>query len=228
MIGTPEERISARALAAGLAVCGVATFALLLSHPGAGAQPFAELLKGEARDQLAAGIVHGGFIVTLGALLVCFVFLCRYLGQDRLPVVLGFVAFCVGSGALMASMLVDGFVTPAIAVRFANATVAADLAAARTLLVMCGTLIRFLMPMGIIFQGIAMLGISWVFVGRGGFARGAGIYGLPVGIIVCGMLFVVPPRMSEHALLLAIVLQAVWYFAVSVAVFGTRRVIVTV
>lgn len=227
MIGTPEERISARALAAGLAVCGVATVALLVSHPGAGAQSFAELLKQEARDQLMAGLIHGGFIVTLGALLVCFVFLCRYLGQDRLAIVLGFVAFCVSCGALMVSMLLDGFVTPAIAVRFAT-TVPADLASARTLLVMCGTLIRFLMSMGIIFQGIAMLGISWVLAGRGGFARGAGIYGLLVGMILCGILFVVPPSRWEHALLSAILLQAVWYFAVSVAVLGTRRAIVTV
>jgi hypothetical protein len=225
---TPEERISARALAAGLAIGGVATLALLVSHPGAGAHPFAELLKEEARNQLAVGVIHGGFIVTLGALLVCFVFLCRYLGPDRLPVVLGFVAFCVAGGALMISMLVDGFVTPAIAVRFADTTVHADLASARTLLVMCGTLIRFLMSMGIIFQGIAMLGISWVLVGRGGVARGAGIYGLLVGMILCGILFVVPRSMWEHALLSAILLQAVWYFAVSVAVFETRRVGVTV
>jgi hypothetical protein len=227
MIGTPEERICARALAAGLALCGVATIALLASHPGAGAQSFAELLKGEARDQLAAGVIHGGFIVTLGALLVCFVFLCRYLGQERLPVVLGFVAFCVASGALMFSMLVDGFVTPAIAVRFTT-TVPADLASARTLLVMCGTLIRFLMCMGIIFQGIAMLGISWVLVGRGGFARGAGIYGLLVGMTLCSVLFVVPRSRLEHVLLGAILLQAVWYLAVSVAVVGIRRTIVTV
>jgi hypothetical protein len=182
------------------------------------------LLQAQARDQLIAALVHGGFIVTLGALLVCFVFLYRFLGTDRIPVVLGFVAFCVGSGALMASMLVDGFVTPAIAVRFAQTLAPADLGSARTLLVICGTLIRFLMPMGIIFQGIAMLGFSAALLGRGGLARAAGIYGLLVGTILCGGLWVVPPSMAEHALLTAILLQATWYFALSVVVFGTRRV----
>jgi hypothetical protein len=224
MIGLPEQRIPMRTLAAGLALCSMATFALLLSHPGGGARTFTELLQAEARDQLTAAMVHGGFMVTLGALLVCFVFLCRYLGAGRIPVVLGFVAFCVGSGVLMASMLVDGFVTPAIAVRFSGLTAPADVASAQTLIVMCSTLIRFLMPTGIIFQGIAMLGFSWTLLGRGGLARAAGIYGLVAGVILCGALPVVPLRMSAHALLIAILLQAAWYFMLSLVVFGTRRV----
>lgn len=218
MSQTVEEGNRPRALAAALAACGLASLGLLANHPGAGAKTFSDVLHGEARDQLIAGIVHGGFIATLSALLICFVYLSRYLGRDRVPVVVGFVAFCIGTGAMMASMIVDGFVVPAIAVRFADLSAPDNLAAARTLFAMCGTLIRFLMPMGMALQGIAMLGISLALVGRRGMARAAAIYGICVGLLLSGTLLVAPTTMLEHLLLLGIVLEAIWYFAIAAAI----------
>jgi hypothetical protein len=223
MMGNFMERNHTRALAAALALCALATLTLLANHPGGGAHTFPELLRAEAHDKFVAGIVHGGFIATLSALIVCFVFLSRYLGQDRFPVVLGFVAFCVGSGAMMASMIVDGFVVPAVAVRFADVTEPASLAAARTIFVICGTLVRFLMPMGIIFQGIATLGVSSALLHCRGVGRAAGVYGILVGTLLCGSLFVVPSMMSEHVLLIGIVLQAFWYLTISAALFRMPR-----
>ena len=218
-----REPAHARTLAAALAICGLATLTLLANHPGGGAQSFAEVLKAEARDQAIAGIVHGGFIGTLAALIVCFVLLCRYLGQYRLPVVIGFVAFCIGSGAMMASLIVDGFVVPAVAVRFSAVGASDNLASARTILVLCGTLIRFLMPMAMAFQGIALVGISSCLLRRRGAARAAGIYGLLVGILLSGAVFAAPPGMAEHVLLIGIVLQALWYLAIAAAVFRESR-----
>jgi len=216
-----EEPNRPRALAAALAACGFATLVLLAKHPFGGAKTFAEVLQGEARDQVVAGIVHGGFIATLSVLLVCFVYLSRYLGQDRVPVVVGFVAFCIATGATMASMIVDGFVVPAIAVRFLDVSAPDNLAAARTLFSMCGTLIRFLMPMAMVFQGIAVLGMSLALVGQRGMARGAAIYGICAGLMLCGAMLLAPATMLEHLLLLGIVLEAFWYFAIAAAIILT-------
>jgi hypothetical protein len=216
MVESPQERVPARALGVGLGACGVATLTLLVNHPSENARSFTDFLHAEARDQVAAGIVHGGFIVTLAGLLVCFVFVCRYLGRDRIQTVLGIVAFSVGSGALMASMLVDGLVSPAIAVKFAGP---ADVESARTLMAMCGALVRFLMPMGIVFQGIAIVSFSGALLGRGGLDRGTGAYGLVVGVILLSVFFVVPPAMAGHGVLIAILLQSVWYFTLGVAIY---------
>ena len=206
------------------AICAIATLGLLANHPGGGALTFADMLKGEARDQFMDGIVHGGFIMTLSTLIVCFVYLARHLGNSRLPVVIGFVAFCIGAGAIMASMIVDGFATPAVAARFANDTSPDKLAMARSILIVFATLIRFLMPMGLLFQAIAILGWSTEIVRRPGFGRVSGGLGIIVGALVIAGLAAVPAGMIDHVLLVAIVLQGVWYLSVTLYLFTTKEV----
>ena len=232
----------ARWLAAGFAVCAVATGTLLVSHiAGAGAgggRSFAEMLKAEAANQLSDAFIHGGFIVTLCALMVCFTIWSRMLGPGRVPVIVGMVTFCVGCGGLIASMLVDGFVSPAIAARFADAVVvtagtgaggaATDGAAtmggvamARVLLIFCGTLIRFLMPLGLSVQAVAMVSWSSVLMAGGSVARVVGSFGAicAVGTLVVLLAF---PHLSMHLLPGAILGQVIWYLGVAVVLWRQR------
>jgi hypothetical protein len=206
-------------LAGAFAFCSLATLTLLANHPAAGAHTIADLIKAEARDQLSDAVVHGGFILTLSVLIVCFVILSRALGMARVAVVAGLVAFCVGCGALMSSMIVDGFVIPAIAVRFSSMGTADALTRAETLFILCGTLIRFLMPMGLLFQGVAMLSWSAAIVGRRGW-RLAGVFGLVGGVLVIGGVLAPLPRLAEHVLLGGIVVLAVWYLALASALYA--------
>jgi hypothetical protein len=202
-------------LAGAFAFCSLATLTLLANHPMAGAHTIADLVKAEARNQLADALVHGGFIVTLSVLIVCFVFLSRALGMARVAVVAGLVAFCVGCGALMGSMIMDGFVIPAIAVRLSAMGTAEALTQAETLFILCGTLIRFLMPMGLLFQGVAMLSWSSAIVGTRGWRSAAGVFGLVGGILLVGALLAPLPRLREHVLLGGIVVLAVWHLALA-------------
>jgi acyl-coenzyme A thioesterase PaaI-like protein len=91
---------------------------LLVNYPSGAAGTFADTLRAEASHQLADALVHGGFIITLCALMVCFTIWSRMLGSQRVAVLIGMVSFCVGCGTLIASMILDGFVTPALAARF--------------------------------------------------------------------------------------------------------------
>jgi hypothetical protein len=202
-------------LAGAFAFCSLATFTLLANHPMAGAHTIADLIKAEARNQFADGLVHGGFIVTSSVLIVSFVFLSHALGMARVAVVAGLVAFCVGCGALMGSMILDGFVIPAIAVRFSGMGNADGLAQAQTLFILCGTLIRFLMPMGLLFQSAAMLSWSSVIVGRRGWRLAVGVFGLAGAIVLIGAMLAPLPRMREHVLLGGIVVLSVWYLALA-------------
>lgn len=204
-----------RALAAGFAACSVATFTLLANHPGGGALTFADLLKSEAANQFMDGVVHGGFIVTLSALIVCFIYLARYLGATRFAVTVGMVAFCIGAGATMLSMIADGFATPAVAARFAMDTTPDKLAMARTILIVFGNFIRFLMPMGLLFQALAMACWSFVIVRRRGLGRVAGGLGILFGAAIIAGVLAMPAAMGEHVMLVAIVLQGAWYLAVA-------------
>jgi hypothetical protein len=203
-------------LAAAFAFCSLATLTLLANHPmPGGGHAFVDIMQAEARDQFADALVHGGFIVTLSVLIVCFALLSRALGMERVAVVAGLVAFCVGCGALMGSMIVDGFVIPAIAVRLSAVGTADGLGKAQTLFMLCGTLIRFLMPMGLLFQGAAMLSWSAAIVGSRGWRLAVGVFGLTGGILLIGGMLAPLPRLREHVVLGGIVILAIWYLGIA-------------
>lgn len=205
-----------RCLAAAFSLCALASLTLLASHPSGSPGRFADLVRDEAAHQVIDGVVHGSFVVTLVALIICFVLWSRFVGLAKPPVVIGLVCFCVGCGALIASMVLDGFATPAIAVRFASTD---DLQPAKTLFVLVGTLIRFLMPMGLLFQFVAMLSWSSVIVKGPGLARAVGLVGLVTPIFLVVALFAVPSVMAAHVILAGVALQAIWYLAIAALLF---------
>jgi len=215
---TPSYR-EHRGLALAFASCGLATLTLLVNHPNDGAHTFAEFIKYEARNQFIDGLVHGGFIFTLGALSVCFVFLSRSLGATRAPVVIGLVAFFMGCGALTLSMILDGFATPAIAARFVGTDGAEGLQTAKTLLILIGTLIRFLMPTGLLLQSVAVLSWSTVIAAGHGLQRAVGLFGAAAALALIIGVFAAPAALSTHVLLGGILLQALWYLALAVVLF---------
>jgi hypothetical protein len=212
-ISTDRER---RGLAAAFTLCALASLALLANHPSGSPGSFADLIKDEAAHQVIDGVVHGGFSITLVVLIICFVFLSRLLGIAKSSVVIGLVCFCTGCGALIASMVLDGFVTPAIAVRFAGT---GDLQPAKTLFILVGTLIRFLMPMGLLFQFVAMLSWSWAIVKGSGLARAVGLLGSVVAIFLIVAIFATPTAMAAHVILGGLALQAIWYLAIATLLF---------
>ncbi len=205
----------ARGLGTALALCALATLTLLANHPNGGAHDLADFIKEEARNQFIDGLVHGGFIVTQGALFVCLLLLSRRLGSDKVPVVIAVVAFCIGCGALVASMILDGFASPAIAVRLAGTDSADNLLMAKTLLILLGTLIRFLMPMGILLQAVAMLAWSAVIARDRGLPRAVGLFGSVAAVALIAVLLAAPVTMATHVLLGGILLQATWYLALA-------------
>ena len=209
-----------RGLGTAFALCALATLTLLANHPNGSAHNLADFIKEEAHNQFIDGLVHGGFIVTQGALSVCFLLLSRRLGSDRLPVVIAVLAFLIGCGALMASMILDGFASPAIAVRLAGTDSADNLLMAKTLLIFLGTLIRFLMPMGILLQSVAILAWSAVIARGRGLPRAVGVFGLVAAIALIVGLLAAPVTMATHVLLGGILLQATWYLALAALLFN--------
>jgi hypothetical protein len=228
MAAEDSTRRERRGLAAAFGLCAVATATLLASHPGGGggAGGFAEFLKAEARNQLIDGVVHGGFIVTSSILIVCCVLFSRLLGSGRAAVVVGLVAFCIGCGGLIASMLLDGFVSAAIAARFAGAQDPQELAIAKTLMIFCGTSIRFLMPLGVSFQSAAMLSWASIFLTGQGLQRAVGVFGSVSAILLIAALLAAPAVLTTHVLLSGIAVQVISYLALAALLTLERHPIV--
>jgi hypothetical protein len=208
-----------RVLGAAFALCGAACLMLMLNHPRNPVQTFPDLLKSEAQNQFVDAFVHGGFMVTLGVLAVCMVLLGRRLGSTKVSVVIGLMAFLAGCAVLAASMTLDGLVTPALAARFAGTDNAEDLHTAKTLFILLGMLIRFLMPIGFLLQFIAMFSLSSVVVRNRGLARLAGVFGLLAALIWAVALTAAPAALAMHVALGGILLQAIWYLMLSTVLF---------
>ncbi len=209
------QPLSSRPLAVAFALCGLATVLLLANHPASAAHDFAGVLREEAGNKVADGIVHGGFIFVLATLIACFALLARCLGPDRAPVVITTVAFNIGGAALMFSMLIDGLVIPSVAARYLDVTAPEQVAAAKALFVFCGTAITFLMPLGIAFQGIAMVSLGGLLLAGPPRHRATGIAGIALGAVILLLIAGALAGMPPHVLLVSIALTAAWYFLVA-------------
>jgi hypothetical protein len=129
----------------------LASFALLAAHPGGQARTFAELVQEEARDQQQNLIVHGGYIV-LGAIqILCFSFLSSRLSAARFASRAAIIFYAIGIAWLSLSLLFDGLVIPAIAVRYIEQT-----ETVRPLFALLTAVIRFVMPIALGFQALAV------------------------------------------------------------------------
>jgi hypothetical protein len=125
------------------------------------------------------------------------------------------VTFCIGSAALMASMLVDGLVIPGVAARYVNVDAPEKLTAAKAVFVFAGTLITFLMPLGLAFQSISMLSLGGLLIAGPPQRRAAGTFGTGAGILILAAVAAAPAAMAAHVLLGGIVLIALWYFVLA-------------
>jgi len=190
---------------------GVAGFALLASHPGGDAKTFAEVLQNEAANRVMDAVVHGGFIIVLALQFVCYAVLTRGLNGSARALA-GLVFFGFGAAFLAASMLMDGLVTPAVAARY---VVKPDkIESARVLFVLIGTMVSFLMPIGLAFQSAAIAAWGWALTASG--ARAAGLVGIGLGGVMLVALIAGFVTMNPLALMGAIAGTSLWTVAVGV------------
>jgi hypothetical protein len=216
----PHEPNPARVAGAILIGCAAATLVLLASHPGGAAHNFVEVVQDEAANRATDAVVHGGFIVVLGVSLVCQSAFARHLGLGRLMVLAGLIFTCIGSASLAGSMLIDGLVLPDIAARLAAAS-PAKIEAARPIFVLATTLIRFLMPLGLVFQ--AATSAMWGLAIAGRISRAAGLAGIAIGALVIAGIAATGGGLDPHVLLASILLLAIWNGTVGMLLFRAGR-----
>jgi hypothetical protein len=157
---------------------GITAFALLANHPGGTAHDFAGVLREEAANRVMDAVVHGGFIAVLALQTVCYAIFSARIGFSRAATVAGLIFFAFGVAFLSASMVLDGLVTPAVAAKYLAAPNKIEFA--KSLFVLIGTLIGFLMPIGLAFQSAAIACWGWAFIASG-LSRAAGVFGLALG-----------------------------------------------
>jgi hypothetical protein len=205
-VGMQEARATARIPGLVLIASGIAMIGLLAMHPQGSAKDFAALLHEEAANRGADAVVHGGFIVVLTMQMVCYAIFSRRLAEATNASIAGLVFFCFGAALLSVSALIDGLALPAIAAKYA--TIPAKLETAQTLHVFGGTMIFFLMPLGIGLQsaGIVAWSIGLLQTTR----RAAGVAGLLIGLFALVTTISALSGMNQMALMGGIVALALW------------------
>jgi hypothetical protein len=205
-----EDRLAvqpARAAGVLLIATAIASVVLLAIHPAETATDFAGILKDEAANQALDAAVHGGFIVVLALELIGLAAFSRRLDFARLSALAGLVFFAAGAAFLTGSVFTDGLIIPAIAAKYAATP--AKLEYARSLFVLCGAAIRYLMPMGILFQSAGVASWGWALL-RSGISRGAGIMGLLIGGAIIAALAATVAALNPIVVMGGIGAQALW------------------
>lgn len=160
-----------------LAFCALGTLVLLSIHPGEGGKSFAEAMRAEAEARMLNGVVHGGFVALLALELAALAVLAQQI--KRPAMMAGLALFALGVVALSASLLVDGVVLPALAVKYVG--LPDKLEFAKSLFTLCGAFIGTAMPTGLALQsgGVLFFGLALAHAAK---SRISGVIGILSGL----------------------------------------------
>jgi hypothetical protein len=148
---------------AALAMAGTTGLVLvaLSHHPVAiKASSVQQTLALLAELQFTDGLVHGVLTIMLAMLAAGFATFSVVLGLKRPAVVLAMTAYGLGCCVVVAAMLLDGFVVPQVAAKFASAP-GTEVQIAYAFLRIVGTVIQVLTKAGLLAMCVALLAWSY-------------------------------------------------------------------
>jgi hypothetical protein len=176
----------------------------------------------EISQQTVDRIVHGGMIAILIILLAAHILLLRLMPRPDLLATLAVATFGLACALMTASLVLDGFVTPMLAVQYRAASEASLRLATQAQITFCGACIQTLMPMALL--SFAAAALAWVrplmSLGRAGLL--AGIGGGVMGAVVAVMLLIAPRHALNHVLMVGLLLLALWQFVLAASVLKFR------
>ena len=208
--------------AAGFAIafCALATIVAISHHPTVSARAPAEAIAAMVRVATADRIVHGSLIAILAVLLYSFTVFSLRRGLHRETSVAGLVAYTIGIVALIGAGLIDGFLFPAIAERYAGAPAEAAKAAV-PVLVAGASMVQILSKFGFAAMSAGVAFWSANLLATSGVVRAAGVIGVVSALAAAGVL-VFAGQLNPHSVGAIAVVQALWYLAVAVLLIRGR------
>jgi hypothetical protein len=213
-LAVPRTASGTRPAAIAIAAATVlSTVFVALDHSGGGTTP-PEILAGIARLALLKEMVHGVAIASVCAYAFGYTVLARELGFERPPVLAGLLAYLFGCGAMIGATLLDGFVTPHVAIDAAQAA-PARVAFAFDLVHYLNIVLNDLSRFGWTAQALAAAAWSLLLVGRSG-TRLAGWIGLLSSALMVALMTTSAIRMDMPTLLGVLVAQLLWNLTAAV------------
>ncbi len=215
-----EPASNGRPAGIALGLGSIIMLAFMALHPTVHVHDDGGLASAMSRVAVRNAIVHGTLIANLGLILLGLLGLADRLGLRRMLVRAGIIAAAMGTMTLIGAALLNGFITPALVARYADA--GASLEELHPVLLLIHTSSVALVYAGIPAMSAAVLAWSIVLLRGGGSGRIIGALG-----VVCALVPVVAEASGNlpvdvHGFGLFVLVQSIWYVANAVQLIRNR------
>jgi hypothetical protein len=214
---TPSTQVLHRTRSAGIAIAAatiVSTIFVALDRSGGGSNP-REILQGIADLVVLKEVVHGVAIASVCGYAFGYTTLARRLGLHRPLVLAGLVAYLFGCVAMIGATILDGFVTPHIAIDVIGASPQWVTSAYQQIHYL-GVILNDLAKLGWILQAVGAVAWSIALMRENGFNRAIGVIGILSSSLVCVAILGSATNMSMSSLLGVLFAQLIWNIAAAV------------
>ncbi len=182
----------------------------MLHHAHGNADVLAQLLALRTADQT----VHGILIAAVIGLVFGFTVFALRRGLGSTAALAGLVAYALGSVPVIGAAMIDGFVVPALAARYANGSESA-VTGAMQLITLCAIAIQVCTKVWLVATSAAVVIWSMDLVRAAGVKRAIGILGFVAGVLVV-VVTAITGNVSAHTLGIVVLLQTLWNVAIGV------------
>ena len=192
-------------------------------HPSVHAHDLATVLVQLQALSAVSAWVHG---VLIALMLIVFFALTEFAWQrgiTRPAIRAGLIAYAVGVVAMTGAALVDGFVTPRVAMLSPGVS-ATDLQVTAQLLKLCMLFNQALASLGAVAMSVGITAWSVDLMRGAGAERALGVFGVAIGLGSAGALILGALQLDLHGMMLVLLLQVIWTTGVGVLLLRTRHV----
>lgn len=199
-----------------LIVAGALSVVGMLYHPSVGSRGM-DAIRELAKEGGVANVVHTVMLLALGALVFGFSGLSARLGWQTAASRAAFIAYALGSTAMMGAAVINGFAINKVVDAFL-ATGSQDLELAQSWLAVLGAMSSTSAQVAVGAQAIALLLWSVALWERFRLLALGGLFAS--GLTATGTLGILP--LSVHGYLVIVAAQATWTVAVGIQVLRGR------
>ena len=207
--GLPQGRVGGIIIAA----CTALSLLAIAHHPTLQISKIETGIEQVVRLASLDRLVHGVMIAITLALDFGYAIFSFRCGIHRQSVLVGLIAYAVGSAAIISAALIDGFVLPAIAEQYVSLPRAAS--AAATLFSFCAIEIETFTRFGLIATSVAILAWSAPLLRRSGSLQLAAVTGVVSALASVALLTMMRAPLNPQTLLLLLGAQSIWNLAVA-------------
>jgi phage shock protein PspC (stress-responsive transcriptional regulator) len=215
--GSGMDRVSGLALA----TASILSAAFMTQHPSLHSAGIAEAIEEIGRKAFATRLVHGALIALMGVIVFGFWGLANRLGLQLATVRLGVVAYSIGTFTMIGAAVVNGFVVPGLAARYAMRP-PEDLESVRHLLTLGHEAGQALAAIGVVATSAALLCWSLAMVRRTGTTRVIGGGGALLGAVTVIAIVTGWLRLNVHGMGAVMLTQSIWTIAVAIQLLRRR------